>query len=199
MFFFVSCFRRWCHICQQDMIYINIKLFLWISVRKTLETPEILPFQGFAFTPSSCLFYMNYFCMWGFARVSGPETTSRSPSRNGRRRLSSVCDSDRKTRPRRRAQRARGRVWTSKSSISNHAGLRGIKKGKRSRRSLHSTAAFVHKWKLQLWLRMHGYFTGCFFQHFCLNTHTETNSYRWNCFCIESCLLGVAWAPMCHL
>lgn len=98
------------------------------------------------------------------------------------RRLRGVCDSGRKARPRRRVQRARGCVKTYKSSISNHAGLRGIKPGKHSRRSLHSTAAFgcVLKWKLQLWLRMHGYFTDCFFQHFCFYTRTEANSYRWN-------------------
>lgn len=199
MFFFVSCFRRRRHICQRDMIYINIKLFLWISVRKTLETPEILPFQGFAFTPSSCLFYMNYFCMRRFARLSGPETASRARSWDGRRRLSSVCDSHRKTRPRRRVQRARGRVKTHKSSISNHAGLRGIKKFKHSRRSRRSTAAFgcVLKWKWHLWLRMHGYFTDCFFQHFGLNTHTERPTAHFES--IESCRLGVVWAPTCHL
>lgn len=172
MLCFVSCFRRRRHICQRDMIYINIKLFLWISVRKTLETPEILPFQGFAFTPSSCLFYTNYFCMWRFARVSGPETTSRARSWNGRRRLSCVCVTPTE-------KLVGGRVETYKSSISNHAGLRGIRKGKHGRRS---TAAFscALKWKLHLWLRMHGYFTDCFFQHFCLNTHRETNGYWWN-------------------
>lgn len=45
-------------------------------------------------------------------------------------------------------------------------GLREIKKDKHSSRSLHSTTAFspALKWKLDLMLKMHAYFTDCFFQ-----------------------------------
>lgn len=55
--------QRQHYICQQDMIYINIKLFYRVSVRESLETSKILAFQGCIYTMFISILHVLFLCV----------------------------------------------------------------------------------------------------------------------------------------